>query len=93
MKTKLYVGNLAYGVSNVTLSDLFSQYGKVSKATIIIDRHTGKSKGFGFIEMTSAEEAQAAIAGLNGALHEGRALSVNEAKPRPDTEGTGTSLS
>lgn len=91
MSTKLYVGNLSYEVNNGTLNDLFLQYGHISKATVITDRHTGRSKGFGFVEMASAEEAQAAIAGLNGTLHEGRALSVNEAKSRPETAGAAPS--
>ena len=87
MSTKLYVGNLSYGVNDGTLNALFLQYGHISKATVITARHTGRSKGFGFVEMDSAEEAQAAIAGLNGVLHEGRALSVSEAKSRPDSTG------
>ena len=90
MSIKLYVGNLAYEASKETLHALFLQYGHVSKTTVIADRHTGRSKGFGFVEMASAEEAQAAIAGLNGALHEGRALSVSEAKPRPEADGAAT---
>ena len=91
MSTKLYVGNLTYGVDKETLNELFLQYGHVSKATVITDRHTGRSKGFGFVEMASAEEAQDAIAGLDGALHEGRALSVSEAKSRPETAGAAPS--
>jgi RNA recognition motif-containing protein len=84
MGKKLYVGNLAYGVDSSTLEQLFSQYGTVASAEIISDRDTGRSKGFGFVEMGSDEEAQAAIAALNGQQHEGRALTVNEATPRED---------
>ncbi len=84
MGKKLYVGNLAYSVDSSTLEQLFSQHGTVASAEIISDRDTGRSKGFGFVEMGSDEEAQAAIAALNGQQHEGRALTVNEAKPRED---------
>lgn len=87
MSTKLYVGNLAYGVSSSDLNQLFSQYGTVNSASVVEDRDTGRSKGFGFVELSSSNEAQAAISGLNGVMHEGRALTVNEARPR--TEGGG----
>ena len=84
MGRKLYVGNLSYGVTSSDLEQLFAQHGAVQSAEIISDRDTGRSKGFGFVEMGSDEEAQAAIAALNGQQHDGRALTVNEAKPRED---------
>jgi RNA recognition motif-containing protein len=86
---KLYVGNLSYNVSSSDLEQLFSQHGTVQSAQVIEDRETGRSKGFGFIEMNSDEEAAAAIAALNGAQHEGRTLTVNEAKPRESRGGGG----
>jgi len=90
MGKKLYVGNLAYSVNNASLEDLFGQFGEVQSAEIIMDRETGRSKGFGFVEMGTEQEAQAAIAALSGKEHEGRALTVNEAKPRePRTGGFG----
>lgn len=82
MGKKLYVGNLSYKVSSSDLEQLLSQYGQVQSAEVIVDRDSGRSKGFGFVEMSTDEEAQAAIAGLNGNEHEGRALTVNEARPR-----------
>lgn len=84
MGRKLYVGNLSYGVDSSTLQELFSAHGNVESAEIIADRETGRSKGFGFVQMSTDEEAQAAIAALNGQEHEGRALTVNEARPRED---------
>lgn len=84
MSKKLYVGNLGYGVTNSDLSKLFEPHGTVESAQVIMDRDTGKSKGFGFVEMKTSEEAQAAIAALNGQDADGRALKVNEAKPRPE---------
>src|SRR3954470_8795425 len=84
MGKKLYVGNLAYGVTDSDLEKMFAAHGTVQTAQVIMDRDTGRSKGFGFVEMSSDEEAQAAIAALNGQDHEGRALTVNEAKPRED---------
>ncbi len=84
MGRKLYVGNLSYDVDSSSLQELLSQYGTVESAEIISDRDTGRSKGFGFVQMGSDEEAQAAIAALNGQEHGGRALTVNEAKPRED---------
>src|SRR6187455_2526120 len=84
MGSKLYVGNLSYGVTSSDLEQLFSQHGQVQSAEVIADRDTGRSKGFGFVQMGSDEEAQAAIAALNGQQHDGRALTVNEAKPRED---------
>src|SRR5215211_5510791 len=84
MGRRLYVGNLSYNVDSSSLEQLFSQHGSVSSAEVISDRDTGRSKGFGFVEMGSDEEAQAAIAALNGQEHDGRPLTVNEAKPRED---------
>jgi RNA recognition motif-containing protein len=89
MGTKLYVGNLSYSVDGSQLEEMFQQFGQVVSAQIINDRDTGRSKGFGFVEMSSDEEAQAAIAGLNGQQHGGRALTVNEARPREDRGGGG----
>jgi RNA recognition motif-containing protein len=89
MGKKLYVGNLTYGVTDSTLSQLFEPHGSVQSAQVIMDRDTGKSKGFGFVEMGSDAEAQAAIQALNGKEVEGRALTVNEAKPREDRGGGG----
>lgn len=89
MGKKLYVGNLAYDVNDADLTQLFSQHGTVSSANVIMDRATGRSKGFGFVEMSSDKEAQAAIDALNGRDFSGRALTVNEAKPRPEGGGGG----
>jgi RNA recognition motif-containing protein len=86
---KLYVGNLTYGVSNTDLDQLFSQFGTVQSAQVVQDRDTGRSKGFGFVEMTSEAEAQAAIDGLHDKDHGGRRLTVNEAKPREPRSGGG----
>jgi RNA recognition motif-containing protein len=86
---KLYVGNLSYDVSSSDLQNLFASYGTVSSAEVIQDRGTGRSKGFGFVEMGSDDEAQAAIQGLNGQDHNGRPLTVNEARPREDRGGGG----
>jgi len=80
MGKKLYVGNLSYNVTSADLEQMFSQFGTVRSADVIQDRDTGRSKGFGFVEMGSDEEAQAAIAALNGQEHDGRALTVNEAR-------------
>src|SRR5262249_36496089 len=85
MGKKLYVGNLAYGVTDSDLSKMFEAHGTVESAQIIMDRDTGRSKGFGFVEMKTDHEAQVAIAALNGKDSGGRQLTVNEAKPR--TEG------
>ena len=82
MGRKLYVGNLSYNVTSSELQDMLSQYGSVASAEVIQDRETGRSKGFGFVEMSTDEEAQAAIQALNGQQHDGRALTVNEARPR-----------
>lgn len=84
MGNKLYVGNLSYGVTASQLETLFGAHGTVQSAEVISDRDTGRSKGFGFVEMGSDQEAQAAITALHGTEMEGRALTVNEAKPRAD---------
>lgn len=84
MGSKLYVGNLSYSTNSSSLEQLFSQHGTVQSAEVIADRETGRSKGFGFVQMGSDTEAAAAIAALNGVEHEGRALSVSEAKPREE---------
>ena len=84
MGRKLYVGNLTYGVTNSTLEQLFAAHGTVESAQVIMDRDTGRSKGFGFVEMKTDQEAQAAIAALNGQDSGGRALTVNEARPRAE---------
>ncbi len=89
MGKKLYVGNLSYGVTSSELEQLFAQYGTVQSAQVIQDRETGRSKGFGFVEMSSDAEAQAAIQGLNEQEHNGRPLAVNEARPREDRGGGG----
>ncbi|MEN6497358.1 MAG: RNA-binding protein [Thermoguttaceae bacterium] len=89
MGKKLYVGNLAYSVSSSDLNRLFSAFGTVESAEVIEDRESGRSKGFGFVEMGSDEEAQAAIQGLNGQDNNGRPLTVNEAKPREERGGGG----
>ncbi|MGB9625253.1 MAG: RNA recognition motif domain-containing protein [Phycisphaerae bacterium] len=89
MGKKLYVGNLSYEVSSSDLEQLFSAHGTVDSAEVISDRMTGRSKGFGFVEMSSDQEAQAAISALNGKDHGGRALTVNEAKPRENRGGGG----
>src|SRR6185436_14396204 len=84
MGKRLYVGNLSYDVDSSALQDLFAAHGSVTSAEVISDRMTGRSKGFGFVQMGSDEEAAAAIAALNGQEHDGRQLTVNEAKPRED---------
>ena len=89
MGKKLYVGNLTYNVNESDLEALFAQFGTVQSAQIIVDRDTNRSKGFGFVEMGSDAEAQAAIQGLNGHDHGGRNLTVNEAKPREARSGGG----
>src|SRR5688572_29048075 len=89
MGRKIYVGNLSYNVTSSDLEQLFTQHGQVQSAEVISDRATGRSKGFGFVEMGSDEEAQAAITALNGAEHDGRALTVNEAKPKEPRSGGG----
>jgi RNA recognition motif-containing protein len=89
MGKKLYVGNLSYGITESSLTELFGQHGSVQSAQIIMDRDTGRSKGFGFVEMGSDQEAQAAIQALNGKEIEGRALTVNEARPKTEGGGRG----
>ena len=89
MSKKLYVGNLGYDVSSSDLEALLSAHGTVLSAEVITDRSTGRSKGFGFVEMDSATEADAAIAALNGQPHGDRVLTVNEAKPRAPRSGGG----
>jgi RNA recognition motif-containing protein len=84
MGKRLYVGNLSYDVDSSELQNLFGQHGSVVSAEVVSDRMTGRSKGFGFVEMGNDDEAQAAITALNGQQHMGRALTVNEAKPRED---------
>jgi cold-inducible RNA-binding protein len=86
---KLYVGNLTYEVSNSDLETMFAPFGSVQSAQVISDRDTGRSKGFGFVEMASDAEAQAAIQGLHDQEHNGRRLTVNEAKPRESRSGGG----
>lgn len=88
---KLYCGNLDYSVNTNDLEDLFGQYGEVRDAQVIMDRDTGRSKGFGFVEMNSDADAQAAISGLNESMQSGRALTVNEAKPRENRNSGGSS--
>ena len=87
MGNKLYVGNLAYSVRDDSLQQAFSQFGTVTSAKVMMDRDTGRSKGFGFVEMGSDAEAQSAINGMNGQALEGRAIVVNEARPREDRPG------
>ena len=89
MGKKLYVGNLSYDVDSSQLEQLFSAHGTVESAQVISDRDTGRSKGFGFVEMASDSEAQAAIAAMNGQEHDGRALTVNEARPKENRAGGG----
>ena len=89
MGRKIYVGNLSYEVDSSELQQLFGQHGTVTSAEVVADKMTGRSRGFGFVEMGSDDEAQAAIAALNGQEHGGRALTVNEAKPREDRGGGG----
>src|SRR6476469_4513423 len=89
MGKKLYVGNLSYDVDSSALEQLFTPHGTVQSAQIINDRDTGRSKGFGFVEMGSDAEAQAAIAATNGQDNGGRAMTVNEAKPREERSGGG----
>jgi RNA recognition motif-containing protein len=87
MGNKLYVGNLAYSVRDESLNQAFSQFGTVTSAKVMMDRETGRSKGFGFVEMSNDAEAQAAINGMNGQPIEGRAVVVNEARPREERPG------
>ena len=89
MGSKLYVGNLSYGTTSQDLNTLFAAHGNVTSAEVLQDRETGRSKGFGFVQMSTDEEAQAAIAALSGKEHDGRALTVNEARPREDRPRSG----
>jgi len=89
MGKKLYVGNLTYDVTDAALQELFAAHGTVESARVIMDRATDRSKGFGFVEMGTDAEAQAAIAALNGKDNNGRALTVNEARPREERGGSG----
>src|SRR4051812_33062907 len=89
MGRKLYVGNMSYEVDSSELQTLFGAHGTVTSAEVIADRDTGRSKGFGFVEMSTDQEAEAAIAALNGQDHGGRALTVNEAKPKEKRTGGG----
>jgi cold-inducible RNA-binding protein len=89
MGKKLYCGNLGYNVSSNDLDQMFAAFGTVKSAEVINDRDTGKSKGFGFVEMQNENEAIAAISGMNGTEHDGRTLTVNEAKPREARTGGG----
>ena len=87
MGNKLYVGNLSYNIRDEDLQQAFAQYGSVASAKVMMDRDTGRSKGFGFVEMGSDAEAQAAINGMNGQALDGRAIVVNEARPREERPG------
>lgn len=82
MTNRVYVGSLPYATTDARLAEIFSQYGTVESARVITDRLTGRSKGFGFVEMSSGSEAQAAIEALNGSQLDGRSLTVNEARPQ-----------
>ena len=87
MSSKIYVGNLPYSVTDSTLESNFSEFGAVTSAKVMMDRETGRSKGFGFVEMASAEVAQAAITGLHGMSVDGRSIVVNLARPREERSG------
>jgi RNA recognition motif-containing protein len=89
MSTKLYVGNLSFKTTGEDLQELFGQAGTVETANVVTDRESGFSRGFGFVEMASSDEAQAAITQFNGAELDGRALTVNEARPREERSGGG----
>ncbi len=89
MGNKLYVGNLAYSVTDENLQQRFAEFGTVTSAKVMMDRETGRSKGFGFVEMSSPAEAQASIRGLNGQSLDGRAIVVNEARPKEAGAGGG----
>lgn len=88
MSQKIYVGNLGYSVTNDTLNAKFAQFGTVSSAKVIMDRDTNRSKGFGFVEMSTSSEAAKAIQNLNGSEFEGRNMNVSEAKPMEPRENT-----
>ncbi len=89
MGRRLYVGNLSYDTTDDRLREMFEEHGSVTSAQVIMDRDTGRSKGFGFVEMGTDQEAQAAIAALNGQQVDGRALTVNEARPKTNGGGGG----
>jgi RNA recognition motif-containing protein len=89
MSNKLYVGNLSFNMTEASLTEAFAPFGKVTRATIVTDRDTGRARGFAFVEMGSAEEAQTAIQGLDGKSLDGRQIQVNVAKPREDRGGGG----
>jgi RNA recognition motif-containing protein len=89
MNNKLYVGGLPYSVTDGQLQEIFSAHGSVESARVIADKFTGQSRGFGFVEMGSGSEAQAAISSLNGTQYEGRSLVVNEAKPQASRNDNG----
>ena len=89
MGMRLYVGNLSYNVTDDALESLFAQYGPVKSAQVVMDRDTGRSKGFGFVEMSDDNAAREAIKGLNDQQHDGRPLTVNEARPREERGGRG----
>ena len=89
MSTKIYVGNLPYSVTDSSLKSNFSEFGSVTSAKVMMDRDTGRSKGFAFVEMATADESQAAISGLNGMSVDGRSIVVNLAKPREEGRGSG----
>lgn len=89
MGKKLYVGNLSFSVDSESLTQLFSTYGAVHSAKVITDRDTGRSKGFAFVEMENADEAQKSIDALNGQQHEGRAMNISEAKPQAPRDNRG----
>ena len=89
MGMRLYVGNLSYNISNQQLEELFAPFGQVKSAQVVMDRDTGRSKGFGFVEMIDGNEARAAIEGLNLKEIDGRSLTVNEARPREERGGGG----
>ena len=90
MNKKLYVGGLSYSVTDAQLSELFQSHGTVESAKVITDRDTDRSRGFGFVEMSTQQEAEQAIKALNGTQHEGRSLTVNESKPRENRPGGGS---
>lgn len=89
MSSKIYVGNLPYSVTNSILESNFAEFGGVSSAKVMMDHDTGRSKGFGFVEMASADVAQAAIKALNGMSVDGRSIVVNMARPREESRGSG----
>ena len=89
MGSNLYVGNLSYNVTSSDLEQMFSQFGTVKRAQVIADKYTNRSKGFGFVELKDAVEAQAAITGMNLKEHDGRCMTVNEARPREERSSSG----